>query len=296
MFDDVIIVDWSAAATPRRGKDSIWIAHVQRESPRGHELLVNPPTRQAAIDVLVETIERLRGEQRKVVVGVDFSLGYPRGTAEVLATAYHYQVERASDLAPLVITHLLNDDADNSNNRFEVADAINRATGQALFWGKPSSARFGNLSALSPTKRCPAGLDPSSLPEFRLVEAFVPYRLASNWQLLGAGSVGSQVLTGLASLCELRRRIPGVVVWPFERAALQHSPVIIVEVWPNLVATPLPDQPVRDAWQVLSAARFFAAQSASQWHRYFHPLSIASFTPEEQRSILDEEGWIFGVV
>ena len=31
-FDSYIMVDWSAAAVPRRGKDSIWIACVDRLS------------------------------------------------------------------------------------------------------------------------------------------------------------------------------------------------------------------------------------------------------------------------
>ena len=46
LFDRYIAVDWSAANSPKRGKDSIWICEF---GPEGQVPSVNPPTRQAAM-------------------------------------------------------------------------------------------------------------------------------------------------------------------------------------------------------------------------------------------------------
>jgi len=44
VFDHYVIVDWSAAARPKTGRDSIWICH---RGPHG-EICENPPTRHLA--------------------------------------------------------------------------------------------------------------------------------------------------------------------------------------------------------------------------------------------------------
>ena len=44
LFDTYIIVDWSAARTPKTGRDSIWICRLGLDG----ETVVNPPTRAAA--------------------------------------------------------------------------------------------------------------------------------------------------------------------------------------------------------------------------------------------------------
>ena len=46
LFDRYIAVDWSAANTPKRGKDSIWIGEL---GPDGRAPSENPPTRHAAM-------------------------------------------------------------------------------------------------------------------------------------------------------------------------------------------------------------------------------------------------------
>ena len=49
LFDRYIAVDWSAANTPRRGKDSIWIADSAMDS-------INPPTRHEAMVIITDRL------------------------------------------------------------------------------------------------------------------------------------------------------------------------------------------------------------------------------------------------
>ena len=86
----------------------------------------------------------------------------------------------------------ITDGPKNENNRFDVADAFNRACAlrEGPFWGKPPRAA---TAALKTTKPRAAG-GPS---EFRSVEETLRAagrRPFSVWQLLGNGSVGSQAL------------------------------------------------------------------------------------------------------
>ena len=290
MFDDVIIVDWSAAATPRRGKDSIWIAQVNcRTGVIDH--LVNCPTRADALAWLVASIDRLLGSHRRVMVGVDFSLGYPSGFAELLhrGTGSGPSDCSAEGVRKLVCSRIADDDS-NANNRFNVANAINAATTTALFWGRPAHRR--ELTALSPTLAVPEGLAPNPLERFRLTERASGQRLATNWQLLGAGSVGSQVLMGLPLIDELVRRFDAAV-WPFDTQ--RSSSVVIAETWPGLFATGQPNGEVRDAWQVRTTAQRLAQFAEAEWELHFSPPSLLALSDEERTLVLREEGWMFGV-
>ena len=56
MFDRFVVVDWSANSTPKRGRDSIWIAVLD-----GHGVSVsNPSTRAAAEESLAELVDVIR--------------------------------------------------------------------------------------------------------------------------------------------------------------------------------------------------------------------------------------------
>ncbi len=50
LFDRYIAVDWSAANSPKRGKDLIWIGDL---GPAGRVPSENPPTRHVAMDEIV---------------------------------------------------------------------------------------------------------------------------------------------------------------------------------------------------------------------------------------------------
>ena len=75
LFDSYLMVDWSAANTPRQGRDSIWYCLLQREGDGLKEAaLENPLTRHEAYcrlrDVLLDAIR----EERSILVGFDFPL------------------------------------------------------------------------------------------------------------------------------------------------------------------------------------------------------------------------------
>ncbi len=110
MFDRVVVVDWSASSRPVRGRDSIWIATADAGS--GDIRTTNPATRSDACGELDELCRR----PGTTLLGVDFSLGYPAGTARALRLNGTPWRAMWSLLAELVI-----DADDNANNRFEVA-------------------------------------------------------------------------------------------------------------------------------------------------------------------------------
>ena len=86
--DDVLIVDWSASATRKKGSDSIWISHVEVGSPAVVKALVNPPTRAEALAWLLDCISTAQDSGRRILCGFDFSLGYVEGYADLLAAGF----------------------------------------------------------------------------------------------------------------------------------------------------------------------------------------------------------------
>src|SRR3712207_9342526 len=85
LFGAYVMVDWSAAAKPKTGKDSVWIGVLKRDvrfrlSFEGF----NPPTRSAAEAQLRTILADLRRRGDRALIGLDFPLGYPVGTAAAL--------------------------------------------------------------------------------------------------------------------------------------------------------------------------------------------------------------------
>jgi hypothetical protein len=80
-FDSYLMVDWSAANTPRRGRDSIWLCLLQRQRDRLKETaLENPLTRDNAYSRLLDILLKVIKEKRSILVGFDFPLGFSRGS------------------------------------------------------------------------------------------------------------------------------------------------------------------------------------------------------------------------
>ncbi len=139
LFDAYVMVDWSAAAVPTTGRDSIWIAIAAARSERAE----NPPTRGAAMASLRATLLRLRGQGKRVLVGFDFPFGYPAGFAAALG------LEQGNWRALWrFFADAFADGADNANDRFRVAGRINRERFGGLFpfWGHPPGRRIAGLS------------------------------------------------------------------------------------------------------------------------------------------------------
>lgn len=298
VFDAYVMVDWSAAAVPATGADSIWIAAAERDgggalpAPR----LLNPPTRQAAIAYLADHLSDLIARDRTVLVGFDFAFGYPAGFARMLRREGNpdWRVIWAE------LTARIRDAADNANNRFSVAAALNRrASGEAFpFWGCPAAAAGPLLSA-----RKPPGYG-DGLAEFRLCD------LAGGgsqpvWKLAYPGSVGSQSLMGIPHLQALRGHPwleDRVRLWPFETGLgplARPRPdegwrVLLAEIYPSIFDDAAIGHPVRDARQVHAVVDCLAGLDADG---RLAPLFAASpgLSAVQRRVVEQEEGWILGI-
>jgi precorrin-8X/cobalt-precorrin-8 methylmutase len=285
VFDRFVVVDWSANSTPKLGRDSIWIAELDRCA---EVVVTNLATRAAAREHLVDRLEA--DPTSSTMLGLDFSLGYPTGTAAALGLAG----EPWSAMWDL-LTDAIDDDDRNINNRFAVAAALNRRlTGAAApFWGCPPAQM---TPTLVPTKPPASG----PLAEWRTVEERLRAagrRPFSSWQLLGAGSVGSQSLLGIPMLAGLRERLGDrVEIWPFTTGfvppPLDDGAVVVAEVWPSLLPIESTDT-VRDAAQVRATAAWLAEVDRTGG---LDPMFSPSLSAVESSAAVAEEGWILGVI
>ncbi len=297
------MVDWSASRVPTRGADSVWIAQAAvRRSAADEPVVVetvNPSTRHEAAELIAELVERTLAADETLLLGLDVSLGYPRGFAAATADL------RAPGRPPWrgtweLLVDRVHDGPDNDNDRFAAADAINRETGTRLFWGRPQSPAYADLAALPPTDRVPEGLAPNPCPPLRLAERRAGAGIRSAFQLLGAGTVGGQTLVGIPWLDRLWRRWPAAAVWPFETGFVEDPlvpgrSVVAVEIWPSAFDVDHSVSTVKDEAQVVSTVRAMAAQQALGWGSWFAPPTVLALDPPE-RAACDEEGWILGVL
>ncbi len=290
LFDTYIMVDWSAAASPRTGRDSIWIA----EKRAGSRLrpLANPSTRQDAEALLQDRLaDRLKAGDR-VLVGFDFPFGYPAGTARRLGLDGPPWRALWSLLAAEI-----EDSPDNANNRFDVAAALNKrlSGGPFPFWGCPPRAAGPYLTQKRDRRH---GED--DIAERRHADGAVP-RAQPVWKLYTTGSVGSQVLTGLPVVSRLRsdprwRQVSAV--WPFETGLMSPSPEVhfaFAEIYPSVWCKSAPDGVIKDAAQVSAVVSELAAldrtgRLAELFKGPRHPSAAMA------RAITTEEAWILGVI
>jgi hypothetical protein len=265
-FDRVIVVDWSGRASPspaRPGKDAIWIG--QSEAGRRAEPLYFR-TRAAAAQWLGARL----AEGGRQLVGFDFPMGYPAGFARRLTGA-----ASARGLQGWLAGQIL-DGPNNANNRFDVAARINALLGGAgPFWGCPKARPRPHLPAVKAVDYPALGL-----AEKREVERRNP-PAKPVWQLLGAGSVGSQALLGIPVVHRLALE-SGAAIWPFE----PPRDLTLAEVYPSLLSREVAasGDPIPDRAQVRLLAS--ALDALSRRLR----LSALFDTP----AVAEEEGWILG--
>ncbi|MCL6624187.1 MAG: hypothetical protein K6T17_06160, partial [Fimbriimonadales bacterium] len=183
-FDVYVAVDWSAQSQPSRGKDSIWIA-------TSEGLCINPPTRVEAFQWLLHHLHQWSLRKVRVFVGWDFPFGLPEaGCALVLGKRGAFWKDWWSFLY-----QEFRDDAKNRNNRFWVAQNLNRqARGVGPFWGWKGKRSVRGLPSRKP--RFPF----RGVAEYR--ECDLRARLLHRWasspfQMTGAGAVGSQMIVGI---------------------------------------------------------------------------------------------------
>lgn len=270
-FDLIVMVDWSArsAPSPRKPtKDAIFIAIAEA----GRVAVRYCRTRSDAMAMLVEVFDTALRAGRRVLAGFDFPFGYPVGTAQAVTG-------RADVFALWAwLAERIEDRDDNGNNRFEVAEELNRCfPGVGPFWGCPSNRATADL----PVKgRARIG---HGMPERRRVE--MRMRSAQPvWKLFTTGSVGSQALLGLPRLQALRARFgDAVAVRPFET---RPAPIVLAEIYPSMLNAEVRQRQasgeILDAAQVRVLAQAFAGLPATR---------LEAMLREGDA----EEGWILGL-
>lgn len=298
LFDAYIIVDWSAAAKPTTGANSIWVGVRARDARLKFQFTsVNPKTRLEARQFIGDMIEKLNARGDKVLVGFDFAMGYPAGTSAAANLL-------KSDLEPwrAMYAHLykkVKEKPDNSNARFAIAAGLNYAMTQGPhpFWGV---TRKDEVSTLAPKKG--DFTQTGSLAEHRRAEDWIKAnfkaRPKSVWQLLGAGSVGSQALLGIPTVQALRDRIENSQIWPFETGFkalneedLENVPCVFAEIYPStLQITPKAGQTTDEAQVEALAEHLETLDSAGKLCPAFGPPE--ALKSEEILQIQQEEGWI----
>lgn len=298
LFDDYIMVDWSASSFSRTGKDSIWIgAGSWHNGTLSVSDPLNEPTRHSAMGRIEHTVDEGLDAGRRIVVGFDFPFSYPAGVTSLAPDVFG--PGPAWRAIWRTLAQRVRDEPDNTNNRWDVAKSLNRDTGYRLFWGCPNSQTdeyLGTRDTELPGLR-ERGPQPDRLRLTERRAQSVSGVIQTVWKLAYAGSVGSQALLGIPRLEQMRSRYGDRLrVWPFETVLAGDSPaggalVTLVEIWPSIFPTDFARHPVRDAAQVLQVVESCAAADASA-------TMIGWLSPgidPEKRAQVGEEGWILGV-
>lgn len=287
LFDRYLIVDWSAANSPKRGKDSIWIA---LQTATKLDWVRNMATRHEAMALVSAVIAQAASLKQRLFIGFDFAFGWPRSSALRLPA-------RANQPAWQNLWHHLAaglvDATDNQNNSYEFAAHLNRDVfgdcDAGPFWGHPHQHK-NRYPGLSMTKSRQAF---EQVPELRHVEAVVR-GAKSIWQLAYNGTVGRQSLLGIAHVQRLRAN-HDVAIWPFETdfATTLDKPVVVAEIYPSMFATTAAVGEIKDQTQVRVTAERFAVLDRQN---AFQPLLARPDAMDDAMAadIVQEEGWIVG--
>ncbi len=291
MFDTFVIVDWSAASQPKTGRDSIWICRLGADG----ESVCNPPTRHAAKGLLSDMLAGASERGERVILGFDFPFGYPTGFAARLGlkgTPWRALWDE--------IAGLLHDNENNKNDRFDVGAALNRRVsngkGRFPFWGCP----VGFTHEFLGPRHHRGHTSDEPLKERRLIDEWM-VGAQPCWKLAYTGSVGSQSLTGIPVVRELRsdpRWADRARIWPFETGLglPADAQIVFAEVWPSWWRKEIrPDHgPPNDKAQVRTVAEIFAERDrAGELAAWF--TGAANLTSAERRIIESEEAWTLGV-
>ena len=292
MFDTFVIVDWSAASQPKTGRDSIWICAVDRA---GSERLVeNPHTRHRAKNLLGELLSDATVRGERVLLGFDFPFGYPAGFAARLGLNTAPPWRAVWD----EIASYVKDAENNKNDRFTVAAEFNRrvSNGAFPFWGCPVGFTHEFLGPKHHNGHQAEGLDEKRLIDRWMVGA------QPCWKLAYTGSVGSQSLTGIPVVRELRDDpgwADGARIWPFETGLRlpNDAQIVFAEIWPSWWRKEIRRDygPPNDKAQVRTvAALFAAAERAGALPGWF--AGDPTLTDEQRRQVETEEAWTLGVI
>ncbi len=297
LFGAYVVVNWNAAEGRKTGDQSLWIGVMKRDvrfrlAYEAH----NPATRAEGEKLLRTLLADLKKRGDRALVGFDFALGLPRGTAERLKL----NGEPWSAIWAFAAANIV-DKADNTNNRFAVAAKFNRLmTDEAYpFWGSPPRQAQRWLSTTKPSTL-------GDIPEHRATELATrklgpKVAAKSLWQMHGAGAVGGHTLLGMAAAKRLADDLgEGVAAWPFSTGfkALKPEDVeplsaLLVEVFPPLFPGKAEPGEVKSATAVRGVCEALARldEAGKLGPAFAPPKDLA---PEEIEIAQREEGWILG--
>ena len=292
LFNAYVIVDWSAAAKPGAGPDSVMIGVLKRDVRfrLAFEAFAFA-TRLEAEKKLNLILEDLKKRGERCFIGFDYPLGFPKGLSAAL------NLPGAPWTAVWdFLDKMVKDKADNTNNRFGVGAEINRRTtgGPFPFWGCPPR---DTLTTLQPKRPHEHGA--GDLPEFRAADLAV--KGASLWKLYYAGAVGPQAILGIPLARRLKKaRGEAMKVWPFETglaeikdADLDGVELVAAEVSLALTAvTPAPGESKEQAPVRIMTERLARLDEAGKLGAAF---AAPKGLTEAALAAADEEGWILNV-
>jgi len=300
LFDAYIMVDWSAASKPATGANSIWIGILAKDARLKFQFTaVNPDTRLKALKLIEDLIGKLNRRGDRVLLGFDFSMGYPTGTAAALGLDISNQPPWKAMQA--FLASKLKDKPDNSNARFAIAAGMNYKISQGPFpfWGAPARDQVNTLTAKK------GDFGSGSLSEYRLAEEHLretgKAKPKSVWQLAYTGSVGSQSLTGLPHIRALLSTLPDAKIWPFETGftplseeMLSEVQTVIAEIYPSALDIRAEKGEILDRAQVRAMARHYCdLDEKSCLAGLFGPPN--SLFAGKTAQIQAEEGWILSI-
>ncbi|WP_299024962.1 gephyrin-like molybdotransferase Glp [uncultured Sulfitobacter sp.] len=273
--DTVLVADWSAGkrAGPTPRKDAIWLG-VTRSG------VSQPPrycrSRQEAEALIAEVITHEQAAGRRLLCAFDFPFGYPAG--------FGRRVTGSDDPFALWdwFEARITDAPDGSNNRYDVAEELNRLfVGAGPFWGKPHKDRWPDI----PYRK--EGIIYDEVAEKRECDS-IAKASSSCFQLAFPPTVGGQMMMGLPTLNRLRR-IGGVGVWPFERT--ENTGVVLAEIWPGVIEDAVKatlksheTKAIRDSVQVRLLADALARMPAEELAAHMRDVPDAAA----------QEAWILG--
>ena len=293
LFNAYVIVRWSAASKASAGADSVRIGAVKRDVRFRNAYEAHAAqTRAEGEKKLAALLDDLRKRNEKVLLGLDFPLGFPHGLAAGLKLpgepwqAVWNQLDR-----------MVKDKPDNTNNRFGVGAEINRRLtgGPFPFWGVPPRDA---LTTIQPKRTREHG--EGDLPELRLTEGRVK-GAPSIWKLYYNGSIGGQAILGIPMVRRLKQKYGDAMkVWPFETgwkdlqpADLEGVQAVTAEVYSGLVEARLGPGETKDQAELRSTAEHLARldEAGKLGPLFATPKNL----PEPQAALAQqEEGWILG--
>lgn len=298
LFDSYVMVDWSAASKPATGADSIWIGALTPDSRLKLAFkATNPATRAKAMEELSDLLARCLKRGDRVLVGVDFPLGFPAGTSDALKL----KGDPWRGIRDFLLKEM-KDKPDNSNNRFALAARMNRliSNGPFPFWG---CSKKDELTTLSIKKSREHGK--GDIAEFRIVENVALETKKSRpqpvWKIAYAGAIGGQTMTGIPAIERLREKFPALKVWPFDiplakldNETMGDARVVVAEVLTSLNATNQQASEIRDEAQVRSLCEALAERDANGKLAAMFA-GEAKLTEAQKAAVTLEEGWILGI-